>query len=146
MDIYSIGFTKTTAEGFFTRLIDNRVQRVLDVRLNTKSQLAGFAKGRDLAYFLPAIAGIAYEHESLLCPSPDILEQYKRRGEMPWDDYETQFMALMRERRVADRLDPATFEPRTALLCSEATPEHCHRRLVIEHLAEHWPDVRAIHL
>lgn len=146
MDIYSIGFTKTTAEGFFTRLIDHQVQRVLDVRLNTRSQLAGFAKGRDLSYFLPAIAGIAYEHEPLLCPSADILEQYKRRGEMPWEDYETQFMALMRKRRVAKRLDPATFEPRTALLCSEATPEYCHRRLVIEYLAEYWPDVRAVHL
>ena len=146
MDIYSIGFTKTTAEGFFTRLTDNRVERVLDVRLNTKSQLAGFAKGRDLSYFLAAIAGITYEHEPMLCPSAEILEQYKRRGEMPWGEYERQFMALMRARRVAERLDRATFERRTALLCSEATPEHCHRRLVIEHLAEHWPDVHAVHL
>jgi uncharacterized protein (DUF488 family) len=146
VDIYSIGFTKTTAEGFFTRLIDNRVVRVLDVRLNTRSQLAGFAKGRDLAYFLPAIAGIAYEHEPLLCPSADILEKYKRRGEMPWDEYEGRFMALMTERRVAERLDRVSFKRRTALLCSEATPEHCHRRLVIAHLAEHWFDIGAVHL
>jgi uncharacterized protein (DUF488 family) len=146
VDIYSIGFTKTTAEGFFSRLIGARVERVLDVRLNTRSQLAGFAKGGDLAYFLAAIAGIAYEHEPLLCPTADILEQYKRRGDMPWDEYEARFMALMRERRVAEVLDRASFDRRTALLCSEATPEHCHRRLVIQYLTAHWPDVRAVDL
>jgi hypothetical protein len=122
VDIYSVGFTRTTAESFFGRLIDNRVERVLDVRLNTASQLAGFAKERDLGYFLSAIAGITYEHEALLCPSVDILEKYKRRREMPWDEHESEFMALMTERRVAQRLDPAPFERRTALLCSEATP------------------------
>jgi len=146
VDIYSIGFTKTTAESFFERLIDSRVERVLDVRLNTASQLAGFAKGRDLGYFLSAIAGIAYEHEPLLCPSAEMLEKYKRRREMSWDEYEREFIALMRERRVAERLDPASFERRTALLCSEATPEHCHRRLVIAHLGEHWTDVHPVHL
>jgi uncharacterized protein (DUF488 family) len=146
VDIYSIGFTKTTAEGFFTRLIEAGVHRVLDVRLNTTSQLAGFAKGQDIPYLLRTIADIDYEHEPLLCPSADILESYKRRGDMPWSEYEERFRALMEQRRVAERLDPASFERATALLCSEATPEHCHRRLVIEHLAEHWSDVRAVHL
>jgi uncharacterized protein (DUF488 family) len=127
-------------------LIESRVERVLDVRLNTRSQLAGFAKGRDLAYFLSAIGGIAYQHEPLLCPTAEILEKYKRRGEMTWVEYEEQFMALMRERCVQDRLHRASFDQRTALLCSEATPEHCHRRLVIEHLAQEWPDVRGVHL
>ncbi len=146
MDIYSIGFTKTTAEGFFTRLIETRVRRVLDVRLNTASQLAGFAKGRDIPYLLHTIAGIDYQHEPLLCPSADILESYKRHGHMPWSEYEERFTALMDQRRVAERLDPVGFERATALLCSEATPEHCHRRLVIEYLAKHWPDVQAVHL
>lgn len=146
MDIYSIGFTQTTAEGFFGRLIANDIERVVDVRLNTSSQLAAFAKGRDLPYFLSTIAGIDYEHEPLLCPTPEILDRYKRRKEMPWPTYEREFLALMAERQVADRLDPGHFERRTALLCSEATPDHCHRRLVIEYLAQHWPDVRAVHL
>jgi uncharacterized protein (DUF488 family) len=146
VDIYSIGFTRTTAESFFTRLIDADIRRVLDVRLNTTSQLAGFAKGKDIRYFLRTIAGINYEHEPLLCPSADILESYKRRGDMPWPEYEERFTALMNQRRIAERLDPASFERATALLCSEATAEHCHRRLVIEHLARHWPDVHAVHL
>ncbi|MEA2440135.1 MAG: hypothetical protein QOH76_1559 [Thermoleophilaceae bacterium] len=146
MDIYSIGFTKTTAEGFFTRLIDNDVERVLDVRLNTSSQLAGFAKGRDLPYFLSALGDIAYEHEQLLCPSAEILNSYKKRRDMPWSEYEERFMALMDERRIAERLDRGSFERRTALLCSEDTAEHCHRRLVIEYLGHHWPGVRGVHL
>ena len=146
MDIYSIGFTKTTAESFFQRLITARVNRVLDVRLNTSSQLAGFAKGRDLPYLLRVIAGIDYEHEPLLCPSTDILESYKRRRNMPWSEYEARFLELLDQRRVSDRLDPASFEQATALLCSEATPEHCHRRLVIEYFGRHWPNVRPRHL
>jgi uncharacterized protein (DUF488 family) len=146
VDIYSIGFTKTTAEGFFSRLMTNGVERVLDVRLNTSSQLAGFAKGRDISFFLSAIAAIGYEHEPLLCPSAEMLAGYKRHRVMSWEQYEREFMALMDERRIAERLDLAAFERRTALLCSEATPVRCHRRLVIEYLSDHWPDVQAVHL
>jgi uncharacterized protein (DUF488 family) len=146
VDIFSIGFTKTTAEHFFRRLIENDVRRVLDVRLNTTSQLAGFAKGRDLAFFLDAIGGIGYEHEPLLCPTPEILSAYKQRRRMPWSEYEAAFNELLAQRDVASVLDPATFESATALLCSEATPEHCHRRLVLEYLARHWQNVRIVHL
>jgi uncharacterized protein (DUF488 family) len=146
VDIYSIGFTQTTAEHFFGRLTDNGVQRVLDVRLNTTSQLAGFAKGRDLAYFLRAIGDIAYEHEPLLCPTPEILTAYKQRKDMPWAEYEEAFNGLLQRRRVSQVLDPSAFATSTALLCSEATPEHCHRRLVLDYLAERWDDVRIVHL
>lgn len=146
MEIFSIGFTKTTAERFFTRLTDAGVRRVMDVRLNTGSQLAGFAKGRDLPYFLRALADIAYVHEPLLCPTPDILEDYKRRKNMPWAEYEARFLELMRRRSIESKLDQDQFRTPTALLCSEATPEHCHRRLVIEYLAGHWPNVTSRHL
>lgn len=146
MDIYSIGFTKTTAQNFFERLIDAGVVRVLDVRLNTGSQLAGFAKGRDLPYFLMRLGDIAYEHEPMLCPTQQILESFKRDKAMSWAQYEHEFLGLMDARHVADRLDAAAFQEPTALLCSEATAEHCHRRLVIDYLARHWPDVKAVHL
>jgi uncharacterized protein (DUF488 family) len=146
VDIYSIGFTQTTAEHFFGRLTGAGVRRVLDVRLNTSSQLAGFAKGRDLPFFLERIGGIAYEHEPLLCPTPEILAEFKRRKVMPWQAYEEAFTALIEQRRIADTLNPASFEIPTALLCSEATPEQCHRRLVLEYLAARWDDVRIIHL
>jgi uncharacterized protein (DUF488 family) len=145
MEIYTIGFTQTTAESFFGRLKDAGVRRLLDVRLNNSSQLAGFAKGRDLPYFLRELLGASYEHEPLLAPTQELLDAYKKQGGS-WDDYERTFLDLMEERRIEAVLDPADFETPTALLCSEATAEHCHRRLVCEYLGRHWPDLKAVHL
>lgn len=145
MEIYTIGFTQTTAEHFFQRLNDAGIERLLDVRLNNSSQLAGFAKARDLPYFLDKLVGATYEHEPLLAPTQTLLDEYKkRRGD--WSAYEDEFMALMRQRRIDEVLAPSDFQKRTALLCSEATAENCHRRLVVEHLAACWPNVAAVHL
>lgn len=146
MEIFTIGFTRTTAEDFFDRLKSHRVERLLDVRLNNRSQLAGFAKRDDLAYFLRELAGADYEHEPLLAPTQDILDDFKKKKEMPWEEYEDRFLRLMREREVEKRLKPEEFSRRTVLLCSEDTPEHCHRRLVAEYLREHWTDIEIIHL
>lgn len=145
MEICTIGFTQTSAESFFSRLADARVERLLDVRLNNSSQLAGFAKVRDLPYFLRELVGASYQHEPLLAPTQDLLDTYKKRGG-DWESYARDFLALMEQRRVDEVLSPAAFERRTALLCSEATAEHCHRRLVCDFLAARWPDVRAVHL
>lgn len=145
MEIYTIGFTQTTAEHFFTRLTDARIECLLDVRLNNTSQLAGFAKAQDLPYFARELVSATYEHEPLLAPTQDILDAYKKR-KGDWIVYEQEFVALMEERRIHEILSPASFERRTALLCSEAEAEHCHRRLVAEFLAERWPDVEVVHL
>lgn len=145
MEIYTIGFTQTTAQRFFTRLVDARIERLLDVRLNNTSQLAGFAKAQDLPYFARELVGAIYEHEPLLAPTQDILDAYKKR-KGGWGAYEQEFQALMGRRRIDEALSAAAFERRTALLCSEATPEHCHRRLVAEFLAERWPAVEIVHL
>jgi uncharacterized protein (DUF488 family) len=145
MEIYTIGFTQTTAERFFARLAEARVERLLDVRLNNTSQLAGFAKARDLPYFARELVGATYEHQPLLAPTQDILDAYKKR-KGDWTVYETAFLELMERRRIHEVLSPASFEQRTALLCSEAAAENCHRRLVCEYLASRWPDVRAVHL
>ncbi len=146
MEIYSIGFTQTTAEHFFGRLRHSGVQRLLDVRRNTSSQLAGFAKARDLPYFLRELLGAEYAHEPLLTPTEELLKAYKRQGAMPWTEYEERFLALLHERQVERRLDPGLFSTPTALLCSEATPEHCHRRLALEYLARHWDGLQIVHL
>lgn len=146
MEIFTIGFTRTTAEDFFGRLKSNRIERLLDVRLNNKSQLAGFAKRDDLAYFLRELVGAEYEHEPLLAPTQDILDDFKKRKEMPWEEYEERFLGLMREREIESRLSPDEFSRRTVLLCSESTPERCHRRLAAEYLRDRWKDVEIIHL
>ena len=145
MEIYTIGFTQTTAERFFKRLTEAGIERLLDVRLNNSSQLAGFAKAKDLPYFLRELVGASYEHEPILAPTQEILDAYKKqKGD--WAAYEVAFLDLLDGRQVASVLSPDDFERRTALLCSEATAEHCHRRLVCDYLAAHWADVRAVHL
>lgn len=145
MEIYSIGFTQTTAEHFFGRLKRAGVKRLLDVRLNNSSQLAGFAKAQDLPYFLGELAAAEYEHAPVLAPTQDLLDGY-RKEKKGWAWYEDAFLDLMATRRIEKKLDRAAFEQPTALLCSEATAEKCHRRLVCEYLARHWSDVRAVHL
>lgn len=145
MEIYTIGFTRKSADQFFGLLKSNGIRRLVDVRLNNVSQLAGFSKRDDLAYFLREIVGAEYLHEPLLAPTQEMLDALKKhRGS--WVDYEREFMRLMAERRVDEKLDPAGFATPTVLLCSEATPERCHRRLVVEYLDSRWGDVRPVHL
>jgi uncharacterized protein (DUF488 family) len=145
VEIYTIGFTQSTAERFFGRLADARIERLLDVRLNNSSQLAGFAKAADLPYFVERLVGASYEHEPRLAPTQEMLDAYKKRG-ASWQEYDTAFLALMAQRRIIDIFSPSEFDVRTVLLCSEATAECCHRRLVCEHFAAHWPGVKAVHL
>jgi uncharacterized protein (DUF488 family) len=145
VEIYTVGFTQTAAEHFFSRLVSAGIERLLDVRLNNTSQLAGFAKAADLPYFLRELTGATYEHQPLLAPTRDILDAYKKR-KGDWDTYERDFLALMEQRQIDGVLDPADFERRTVLLCSEATAERCHRRLVVEFLAARWPGIQPVHL
>ena len=145
MEIYTIGFTQTTAEHFFGRLATAGIRHLLDVRLNNSSQLAGFAKARDLPYFLERLVGTTYRHEPLLAPTQELLDYYKKhRGD--WATYESRFLELMASRGIEVTFSPADFDTPTALLCSEATAERCHRRLVCDYLGRRWPDVHAVHL
>jgi len=115
------------------------------VRLHNSSQLAGFSKRDDLMYFLRTICDADYHHEPLLAPAPELFDAYKKRHGS-WETYERGFLALLAERRVEERVDRRLFAVPTVLLCSEPTAEHCHRRLVLEYLGQHWGDVRAVHL
>ena len=145
MEIYSIGFTQTSAERFFERLKEVGIRRLVDVRLNNSSQLAAFAKRDDLEYFLRSICGIEYLHEPLLTPTAEMLDRFKKQ-KGAWDEYERSFLALMSERRIQDNLERESFQQPTVLLCSEATAGNCHRRLVLEYLANHWSDISITHL
>jgi uncharacterized protein (DUF488 family) len=145
MEIYSIGFTQRSAEDFFNRLKSAGIRRLIDIRLNNTSQLAAFAKKDDLAYFLQTICDVAYAHEALLAPTQEILDAYKKR-KGDWAAYEREFLALMRERRVEEKIDRTQFADPTVLLCSELTAEHCHRRLVLEYLAAQWDGITIHHL
>ena len=144
MKLFTIGFTKKTAEDFFTRLCRAEVNRIADVRLNNVSQLAGFAKKDDLKYFANAICKIDYVHMPVLAPLPEMLDEYKKKTH-DWPTYEEQFNALIRQRHIETVLDPSQLDG-ACLLCSEKKLHHCHRRLVAEYLRQAWADVEIIHL
>jgi uncharacterized protein (DUF488 family) len=134
--VFTIGFTETTAEHFFDRLFSNGVRKVIDVRLWNRSQLSGFAKANDLSYFLDRLGGVTYQHEPLLAPTDELLRAYRGKG-LSWTEYETSFLALMRSREVERRLSPDSFSD-ACLLCSEKLHHRCHRRLAVEYLCEKW--------
>jgi uncharacterized protein (DUF488 family) len=146
MKLYTIGFTQKSAQEFFETLRNHRVQVLLDIRLRPSGQLAGFAKQEDLPYFLGLLAdGCQYLHLPELAPTKEILDGY--RADHDWPKYAAHFEALMDERDIPRALDQALFEKHDCcLLCSEAQPEKCHRRLVAERLAAAWPNLEVIHL
>lgn len=144
MKLFTIGFTKKTARKFFHMLRESGVGKVVDVRLSNASQLAGFAKKNDLAWFLEELCGVEYVHLPMLAPTKDMLDDYKKRGGN-WGTYETRFLELMRRRRVEENL-PREIIADGCLLCSEDKPHYCHRRLVAEYLREHWGEVEIQHL
>jgi len=144
MKLFTIGFTKKTAETFFTRLSEAGVRRLVDIRLNNSSQLAGFAKKNDLEYFVRELCAADYVHLPELAPTQEILDAYKKR-KGDWSAFEEQFLALIESRRI-EATAPRELLDGGCLLCSEEKPDNCHRRLVAEYLAERWGDVEIVHI
>ena len=142
--IATIGFTKKNAEQFFTALKRAQVKRLLDVRLNNQSQLAGFSKRDDLAYFLKAILNVEYVHLSILAPTQEMLDAYKK-AKGSWPEYEKRFLDLMARREIERQIQPNLVDA-GCLLCSEDKPHHCHRRLVAEYLNDKWGNIKIEHL
>lgn len=144
MKLFTIGFTQKSAESFFSLLSGSGAERLVDVRLNNVSQLAGFTKKDDLKYFLRAICGIDYIHLPLLAPTRNMLDTFKKkRGD--WSVYEKQFVKLISSRAIEKAVSKGILS-NACLLCSEDKPDHCHRRLVAEYLREQWGDVQIVHI
>jgi uncharacterized protein (DUF488 family) len=144
MRVCTIGFTHKNAEDFFGRLQKADVKRVVDVRLNNISQLAGFSKRDDLAFFLRRILGIDYVHAPLLAPTQDILDEFKKnKGE--WKVYEDKFLRLIQHREIELHVAKEMIGD-SCLLCSEDKPHFCHRRLVAEYLEAKWGNLTIEHL
>jgi uncharacterized protein (DUF488 family) len=142
--MFTVGFTKKSAKHFFELLCASGAKRVVDVRLHNASQLAGFAKKEDLAYFLKAICGIEYVHLPELAPTAEMLDDYRKRR-IDWSTYEEKFNELMKRRRIEETV-PRDVMLESCLLCSEDKPQRCHRRLVVEYLKSHWGDMEITHL
>lgn len=144
MTVSTLGFTKKSAEKFFTLLRESGAERLVDVRLNNVSQLAGFAKKDDLAFFLREVCGMDYLHLPILAPTQELLDRY-RKEKTGWPAYESGFLALMRARRIEHEVSPEQING-AVLLCSEEQPHHCHRRLVAEYLRDAWGGLEIVHL
>ena len=142
--LYTIGFTQKSAEQFFNLLRTSGVKKVIDVRLENTGQLAGFSKKDDLRFFLKEICQCGYEHRPNWAPTKDLLKRYQDK-QTPWNDYETEFAGIMQARDAMANLELAAVED-CCLLCSEPTPEHCHRRLLAERIKMKFPNLRIIHL
>jgi uncharacterized protein (DUF488 family) len=144
MKIFTIGFTKKSARDFFGKLKQPGISRVVDVRLNNVSQLAGFAKKDDLKFFAEAICGIGYVHLPVLAPTQEMLDTY-RKAKGGWANYEKQFLELMSQRTIETEVQKDVIDG-GCLVCSEETPDRCHRRLVAEYLSAKWGDVEIHHI
>ncbi len=144
LKVYTIGFTKKPAEKFFGLLRASGARRVVDVRLNNMSQLAGFARRDDLRFFLKTLCRMDYVHLPELAPTKEILDGY-RKGGGGWPAYQRDFLKLLAERHIEEEI-PQDLIHEGCLLCSEDTPDHCHRRLVAEYLRDRWGKMEIIHL
>ena len=146
MTLYTLGFTQKSAEQFFEPIKSCGIQLLVDIRLYNKSQLAGFTNGRDLPYFLDKLCGCRYEHRLDYAPTKKLLKDY-RDELITWQEYEIQYKFLMDERgAVRDFIARYGLCEPVCLLCSEPTPEQCHRRLLAEMIAESLPGTEIIHL
>ncbi len=141
--LYTIGFTKKSAETFFGLLRGAAVRRVIDVRLNNTSQLAGFAKKDDLAFFLGEIGGIDYLYEPAMAPTQELIDLARKKKDR--EAFQARYRQLIEERKVEKLLPRETLEG-ACLLCSEHQPDECHRRVLAEYLAQRHPGLRIEHL
>lgn len=145
MKTFTIGFTQKRAEHFFGLLGENAIARIIDVRLNNVSQLAGFAKRDDLQYFLKTLCQVDYIHLKELAPTKSILDAYKKK-QISWEKYEDQFLNLMAQRNIERTLEKSLLD-QSCLLCSEHQPHYCHRRVLVEYLNQQWDQsIEVVHL
>ncbi|MCC7573812.1 MAG: DUF488 domain-containing protein [Candidatus Methanofastidiosum sp.] len=143
--VYSIGFSEKSAEDFFKLLEDVKVTKIVDIRRNNKSQLAGFAKSKDLKYFLMKIANIKYEHILDLAPPDELLKKYQK--DKNWNYYEIKFNGILTNKDLKTIFEKIIDKNEVVcLLCSENKPINCHRRLVLEYIKNNIQDIDIIHL
>ncbi len=140
INIYTIGFTKKTAEKFFELLKINGVKKIIDTRLKNETQLSGFAKGKDLKYFAKTILNIDYVHRLDMAPSQDILENYRNKI-ITWEEYSVKYLNLLNERELGKNIKLEELND-SCLLCSEDKPDNCHRRLLAEYIKGHFHNIK----
>ncbi len=142
--LFTIGFTGKSAEGFFDLLKNADVNKIIDTRINNVSQLSGFAKGADLKFFAKEIGDMSYVHNVDFAPTKELLADYRNK-KMNWKEYEDAYLNLLDMRKIIQKVNVEDLH-QNCLLCSEHTPEKCHRRLLAEYLKNVRNDIEITHL
>lgn len=145
MIIYTIGYTKRTAENFFETLKKYKIRKIVDLRENNTSQLSGFTKRDDLKYFLKKIVAADYVYLPVFAPTKEIRVNYQKSRD--WASYKRAFLKLIKERKAVKKFDPRLLATSVVFLCSEKEATHCHRKLVAELVKEkYFLQAKIIHL
>jgi len=143
MTVFTIGYTKKTAEKFFGLISANGIDLLIDIRLYNSTQLSGFSKSRDLEYFLATICDCGYVWASQFAPTAMLLDDYKNKR-ISWSEYESVYHNLLDGQNLGFFSNLA--DKRICLLCAEDKPNFCHRRLLAERIAAAYPVTEIIHL
>lgn len=144
MNLFTIGFTGKSAEKFFALLESSKATKLIDIRINRTSQLAGFAKEQDLEFFLPKLVGMQYQVWDDLAPTKELLASYRDK-EILWEDFAQKYQDLIKVRGTLEKSSQTDFE-NAVLLCSEREPEKCHRTLLAELITKKFPLLGVNHL
>ena len=144
MNLFTIGFTGKSAERFFGLLETSKASKLIDIRINRTSQLAGFAKEQDLRFFLPNLTGLQYLVREDLAPTKELLASYRDK-EIGWEEFSYMYQELMRSRGAIESFSVENFE-NVVLLCSENEPEKCHRSLLSDLIVQQFSDFQIINL
>ena len=147
-DLYTIGFTKKTAEQFYNLIRNNGITTIIDVRLNNTSQLASFSKYPDIVFFLHEICNCKYISERFFSPEEKTLKDYKNNA-ITWEEYVIQFNETLERRCIKDFISrnysKIVQNEKICFLCSEDLPNMCHRKIIADIFAELF-DMKVNHL
>jgi hypothetical protein len=143
-NLFTIGFTGKSAEHFFSLLIESKASKLIDIRINRTSQLAGFAKEQDLRFLIPELTSMEYLVREDLAPTKNLLASYRKK-EISWDKFAENYQELLRDRVLYKTFSCVDFS-NSVLLCSENNPEKCHRTLLANALIEQFPNLEIVNL
>jgi len=142
--LFTIGYEKLLPPELVAELRHAGVERLIDVRFRAQSRRPGMSKTR-LGELL-GDHGIAYEHRRALGTPPDIRWFFRHGREAEGREAFREHV----EANAAEDLDALAAEldraPATVLMCLEADPAGCHRRVVAEQLRARRPDLNVVDL
>ncbi len=141
--LFTIGYTKKSAKELFRSLTENKVRKVIDVRLSNANNNCYYTHKRDFPFLL-SLAGIGYEHKPNWAPEEWLFNGYRDK-EIPWSQYVRDFYKIIGDRNIIQGVKAEDLDG-CVLLCSEATADMCHRRLLAEYFEDKMPEIEVVHL